>query len=235
MARKGRDALEHRVLTLERGINRYAEGSVLISLGETKVNVTVSLENRVPLHVKGTKKGWLMAEYSMLPRATHQRTQRETQNNGGRRAEIQRLMGRAFRTCLDLELFRDKTVVIDADVLQADGGTRVTSILGGYAALFDMADRLVKKGTLLEWPLTQEIGAVSVGLVGGEIRLDLDYNEDAGAEADLNVVATSDGKLLEVQGGTEKFPLPLEQFYEMVRVGVSGVGELLVKVKEQLK
>ena len=225
MARKGREALEHRTLTLERGINRYAEGSVLISLGETKVNVTVSLENRVPLHVKGTKKGWLMAEYSMLPRATHQRTQRDTQNNGGR----------AFRTCVNLEMFKDKTVVIDADVIQADGGTRVTSILGGYAALFDMADRLVQKGTLLEWPLSQEIGAVSVGLVGGEIRLDLDYNEDAGAEADLNVVATADGKLLEVQGGTEKFPLPLEQFYEMVRVGVSGVGELMVKVKEQLK
>lgn len=234
MTRAGRAAQEARPLAVERGANRYAEGSALVRLGHTQVLVTVSVDHKVPFHVRGKKTGWLMAEYDMLPRATHERVSRERNSAGGRRQEIQRLMGRALRACVDLDLFRDKTLIVDADVLQADGGTRVASILGAYAALFDFSDRLVKLGKLSEWPLRHEIGAVSVGVVDGELRLDLDYAEDTRAGADLNVVATGSGQLLEVQGGAEGEPLAPARFSEMVALGLSGVQELLTSLRGQL-
>jgi ribonuclease PH len=176
----------------------------------------------------------LSAEYSLLPRATHERTQRERQRLGGRTQEIQRLLGRAFRACLDLDLFPNKTILIDADVLQADGGTRVTSVLGGYAALFDLADRLTRSGKLDEWPLRNEIGAVSVGVVDGEVRLDLDYAEDSRASADLNVIATGSGNLIEVQGGGEGEPIGQDTFLELLAVGLAGVEKLVGGLKAQL-
>jgi ribonuclease PH len=234
MARKNRGNLELRSLTLERGVNRYAEGSSLIKWGHTHVLVTATLDNKVPLHVKGGKKGWLMAEYAMLPRATHQRSQRESQASGGRRQEIQRLLGRTFRSAVNLELFRDKTLVLDCDVIQADGGTRVASIVGGYVALFDLAQKLIQKGQITDWPLLHEIGAVSVGMVDNHMMLDLDFNEDSRAEADLNVVATSDGKIFEVQGGTEKAPLEPDKFQELIGAGLEGIKTLMGRVKEQL-
>ncbi|MBB6099769.1 ribonuclease PH [Deinobacterium chartae] len=234
-SRQGRAPDELRALVIERGVSRHAEGSALIQLGHTQVRVTATLENRVPPHVRGSKQGWLMADYALLPRSTHERISREKMAQGGRKQEIQRLMGRAFRACVDLRLFRDKTLIIDADVLQADGGTRVASILGGYAALHDLADRMVRSGKLTEWPLTHEIGAVSVGVVDGEVRLDLDYLEDVRAEADLNVVATREGLILEVQGGTERDPLPPGRFREMVDLGVRGVQTLLDRYREQLR
>lgn len=234
MTRAGRGAHEPRPLVVQRGANRHAEGSALLKLGHTHVLVTVSVENKVPFHVRGKKTGWLMAEYDMLPRATHERVPRERNQGGGRRQEIQRLMGRALRACVDLDLFRDKTLIVDADVLQADGGTRVASILGAYAALHDFADKLVKQGKLSEWPLRHEIGAVSVGLVEGELRLDLDYAEDARASADLNVVATAGGQLLEVQGGAEGEPISPAHFSEMVALGLAGVEQLLQTLRTQL-
>jgi ribonuclease PH len=179
--------------------------------------------------------GWLMAEYSLLPRATHERTQRERQRVNGRTQEIQRLLGRAFRSTLDLDLFKNKTVILDCDVLQADGGTRVTSVLGGYAALFDLCDKMTRAGTLDDWAITNEVGAVSVGLVDGEIRLDLDYSEDSSATADLNVIATANGEIIEVQGGSEGQSITHPQFLEMLSVGIDGVKGLLTSLKSQLK
>lgn len=242
--RQNRSNLETRALSVERGVNRYAEGSALVKLGLTEVLVTVTLENVVPKHVlerrdaNGKKlppTGWLMAEYSLLPRATHERTQRERQRVNGRTQEIQRLLGRAFRSTLDLDLFKNKTVILDCDVLQADGGTRVTSVLGGYAALFDLCDKMTRAGTLDDWAITNEVGAVSVGLVDGEIRLDLDYLEDSSATADLNVIATANGEIIEVQGGSEGQSITHPQFLEMLNVGIDGVKGLLTSLKSQLK
>ena len=231
---EGRGVLTPRPLVVERGVSRYAEGSALLKLGHTHVLVTVSVEHRVPNHMRGKKSGWLMAEYDMLPRATHERVPRERSLQGGRRQEIQRLLGRALRSTVDLDYFRDRTIVVDADVIQADGGTRVASILGAYAALHDLGDRLVRGGKLSEWPLRCEVGAVSVGVVGGELLVDLDYEEDVRATADLNVVATGDGRLLEVQGGAEGTPIAPDRFKEMVDLGVEGVGTLLSSLRTQL-
>jgi ribonuclease PH len=242
--RKDRDLLELRPLILKRGVNAYAEGSALVQLGNTHILATVTLENSVPKHVLERRgpdgkrlppTGWLMAEYSLLPRATHERTQRERQRVGGRTQEIQRLLGRAFRACIDLELFKNKTVIIDCDVIQADGGTRVTSVLAGFAALWDLSDRMTRAGTLDDWPIRHEIGAVSVGLVDGEIRLDLDYKEDSSAQADINIIGTLDGKLIEVSGGSEgEEAIAQERFLEMLQVGLAGVQRLVTNLKTQL-
>jgi ribonuclease PH len=243
-ARTGRELLELRPMTLKRGVNAYAEGSALVHLGSTHVLATVTLENTVPKHVLERRgpdgkrlppTGWLMAEYSLLPRATHERTQRERQRVGGRTQEIQRLLGRAFRSCVDLELFKNKTVIIDCDVMQADGGTRVTSVLAGFAALWDLADKMTRAGTLDDWPIRHEIGAVSVGLVDGQVRLDLDYKEDSSADADINIIGTLDGKLIEVSGGSEgETAIAQEQFLEMLAAGLNGVQQLVTQLKKQL-
>jgi ribonuclease PH len=243
-ARMGRTNLEPRVLTVQRSVNRYAEGSSLVKLGHTEILCTVTLENTVPKHVlerrdENGKKlpptGWLMAEYALLPRATHERTQRERLRVGGRTQEIQRLLGRAFRAVVDLDLFKHKTLIIDCEVLQADGGTRVTSVLAGYAALYDLCDRMTRAGTLDDWAIRAEVGAVSVGLVDGEIRLDLEYTEDSKAQADFNLIATNDGRIIEVQGGSEGESISHPQFLEMVSVGLDGVKVLLERMKTQLR
>lgn len=233
--RRERGPLDPRPLTLRRGVNAHAEGSALLELGRTQVLATVTLDNKVPPHQRGKKTGWLMAEYNLLPRATHERLPRERALQNGRRQEIQRLLGRAFRIAVDLAPFRDKTLIIDCDVLQADGGTRVASLLAGYAALWDFSDRLVRAGTISEWPLKFEIGAVSVGLVGGELRVDLDYAEDMRASADLNVVATVSGLILEAQGGAEAEPISRERYDALLAAGLEGVKKLLAEVHRQLK
>lgn len=232
--RQNRAALEPRVLKVSRGVNAYAEGSALVELGQTRVIATVSLDQKVPTHMRGKKEGWLMAEYLMLPRATQDRQNRERNMQNGRRHEIQRLLGRSFRSVVDLKPFRNQTLVIDCDVLQADGGTRVTSMLAGYAALFDLSDRLIKRGTLSEWPLTHELGAVSVGYVGGELLVDLDYGEDARASADLNVVATSQGLMLEAQGGAEEGPITPDAYMNLLKAGLDAAGELSRRLHAQL-
>ena len=242
--RQNRSNLELRPLEAQCRVNPYAEGSSLVKLGNTHVLCTVTLEHQVPRHIMDRRDangkklpptGWLMAEYSLLPRATHDRTQRERQKLGGRTQEIQRLLGRVFRATVDLDLFKNKTLVIDCDVLQADGGTRVTSVLAGYAALHDLCNRMTRAGTLDDWALRAEVGAVSVGLVDGQIRLDLDYVEDSSAQADLNIIATSTGRIIEVQGGSEGESIEQAQFFEMVQVGVNGVKTLLERIKPQLK
>jgi ribonuclease PH len=242
--RVGRGNLEARGLTVQRGVNRYAEGSSLVKLGYTEILCTVTLENTVPKHIlerrgpdgkKLPPTGWLMAEYALLPRATHERTQRERMRVGGRTQEIQRLLGRAFRSVIDLDLFKHKTLVIDCEVLQADGGTRVTSVLAGYAALYDLCDKMTRAGTLDDWAIKAEVGAVSVGIVDGEIRLDLEYTEDSNATADVNIIASSDGRIIEVQGGSEGESIEHAQFLEMVSVGLDGVKGLLERMKVQLK
>ncbi len=242
--RVGRTNLEPRPLVVQRGVNRYAEGSSLVKLGNTEILCTVTVENNVPKHIQerrgpdGKKlppTGWLMAEYALLPRATHERTQRERLRVGGRTQEIQRLLGRAFRAVVDLDLFKFKTLVIDCDVLQADGGTRVTSVLAGYAALYDLCDRMTRAGTLDDWAIRAEVGAVSVGIVDGEVRLDLEYTEDSRAQADFNLIATGDGRIVEVQGGSEGESISREQFTALVDVGLDGVKLLLERMKAQLK
>ncbi len=232
--RQGRGPLEPRPLKVSRQVNTYAEGSALVELGQTKVLATVSLDQKVPPHMRGKKSGWLMAEYLMLPRATHDRQNRERNMQNGRRHEIQRLLGRSFRTVLDLSAFKNQTLIIDCDVLQADGGTRVTSVLAGYAALFDLCDRLIKRGTLSEWPLLHELGAVSVGYVNGQLLVDLEYSEDMQASADLNVVATGAGLILEAQGGAEEQPITTEQYTELLRAGVAAAGSLSRQLQAQL-
>ncbi|GGQ92789.1 ribonuclease PH [Deinococcus ruber] len=233
-ARQGRALLEARPLVVERGVSRHAEGSARLRLGHTEILATVSIEAKVPPHVRGKREGWLMAEYSMLPRSTQDRMNRERNLQNGRRHEIQRLLGRAFRVALDLSHFRNQTLIIDCDVLEADGGTRVASVMAGYAALHDLCDRQVKAGTLTDWPIRSPLGAVSVGLVGNDIRLDLDYSEDARARADLNVIVTGDGKVVEVQGGAEGEAIAPELYIELLRAGVGGAGTLLASLQRQL-
>ncbi|WP_424951811.1 ribonuclease PH [Deinococcus sp.] len=232
--RVGRALLEARPLLAERGVSRHAEGSARIALGHTEVLATVSVEHRVPAHMRGQKEGWLMAEYSMLPRSTQDRMNRERNLQNGRRHEIQRLLGRSFRSALDLKPFRNQTLIIDCDVLEADGGTRVACVLAGYAALHDLSERLISGGALRFSPIVHPVGAVSVGLVGGEIRLDLDYAEDARASADLNVVATADGRLLEAQGGAEAEPLDPELYIALLRAGITGAASLLAELRRQI-
>lgn len=225
-----------REVTVTPGFNRFAEGSALVAWGETQVLATLTIENKLPPHLrnKKTREGWLTAEYAMLPRSTPERVQRERLYSGGRSLEIQRLIGRSLRGAVDLSLFSGKTLLIDVDVLQADGGTRCAGILAGYAALHHAADRLIKAGTLSEWPLTHEVAAVSVGRVNGQTLVDLQFSEDSEAELDLNVVATSNGDLIEVQGGAEGKPVAAETYVQLVAQGISAVQELLGRVRGSL-
>lgn len=235
--RTDRSPTQLRDLTITTGFNKHAEGSALVTWGDTKVLATVSIENKLPLHLRGKggpAQGWLTAEYALLPRATHERKGRERLYAGGRTQEIQRLLGRALRSVTDLSLFGGKTLTVDADVLQADGGTRCASIVAGYAALHEAAHKRIFSGELDEWPLQHELGAVSVGLVDGQTLVDLDFSEDSRAEVDLNVVATADGQIVEVQGGGEEHPIPAESYVQLVAAGISAVQELLVNVRAQL-
>lgn len=227
---------ELRPISLQLGVNRWAEGSAEVVWGDTRVLATVSVDDRLPPHLRGVKvdHGWLTAEYALLPRSTEVRRPRERLYAGGRSQEIQRLIGRALRATVDLTAFRKKTLVVDVDVLQADGGTRCAGILAGYAALHQLADRAVRAGTLSEWPLRHELAAVSVGLLGGEPYTDLDYREDDAADLDLNIVATADGRLVEVQGGAEGTPIDAETYVALVGRGVQAVPTVLEAVRSAL-
>jgi ribonuclease PH len=230
-----RDAL--RAVTIERGVSRYAEGSAAVHWGNNRVIATVSVEARLPPHVRarGTREGWLTAEYAMIPRATHERRPRERHATSGRTQEIQRLVGRSLRAAVDLSAFANRTLTVDVDVLQADGGTRCAAILAGYAALHDLADAAIMAGTITEWPLRCEVGAVSVGLVADEVLIDLDYVEDARADVDLNVVATAEGDVIAVQGGGEGRPVDAETYVKLVATGVTAVQRLLVTARAALR
>lgn len=236
-SRVGRGLTELRPLKVELRYNPHAEGSALVKWGRTEVLATVSIANQLPRHLRGSgsREGWLTAEYALLPRSTHQRVQRERLYASGRTQEIQRLLGRALRSSVNLTLFRGKTLTVDADVLIADGGTRCAAILAGYLALHDASDKLVNSGQVDEWPLTHEVAAASVGLVGGEARVDLDYEEDAAAEVDLNVVATTEGEIIEVQGGSEAAPVEAETYVALVATGLEATKRVLEIVRPQLR
>ncbi len=204
----GRQADELREIRFERGFTRYAEGSVLVSFGETRVLCNVSVEEGVPPFLRGTGQGWVTAEYAMLPRATHSRSVREAVRGklGGRTHEIQRLIGRALRAVTDLQALGERTLLVDCDVLQADGGTRTAAITGAWVALADAVAHLRQKGCLTRSPLKGSVAAVSVGIVAGQAVLDLNYQEDSRAAVDMNFVMTGDGRFVEVQGTAEEDP-----------------------------
>ncbi len=235
--RDGRDADTLRPLVVERGVNRHAEGSAFVRWGDTHVLATVSVESKLPPHLRGRKQreGWLTAEYGMLPRSTNERSARERRERSGRTSEIQRLVGRALRSTMDLAPFSGRTLTVDCDVLQADGGTRCAAVLAGYAALFDLADRQVRDGRLVEWPLRHEVAAVSVGIVDGVPLIDLDYDEDVRAEVDLAVVGDERGNVIEVQGGTEGAPVEAETYVRLVALGLGAVAETLALARKALR
>jgi ribonuclease PH len=223
MPRQGRGLDELRRIELVTGFTDHAEGSVLCTFGGTRVLCTATAEERVPSHVKGSGRGWVTAEYGMLPRSTHTRTDREAARGKqtGRTQEIQRLIGRSLRSAVDLAALGERQVLVDCDVIQADGGTRTAAVTGGYVAL-GIALRRMRREKALRAP----VAAVSVGIVGGELRLDLDYEEDFAAEVDLNVVANAAGELLEVQGTAEKKPFTPDQLHAMVALAQKGAREL---------
>jgi ribonuclease PH len=218
MARSdGRTPVQPRPLKIERGAAEYAEGSCLISVGRTRVLCTASVEQGVPGWKKGKGEGWVTAEYSMLPRATNTRNRRERDKVGGRTQEIQRLIGRSLRSCVDMAALGERTVTIDCDVLQADGGTRTASITGGAVALFD-ACAWIERTHGTPSPFREFVAAVSAGLVDGRLLLDLDYSEDSAAEVDLNLVARESGGIIEVQGTGEHGHFSPEQLYFLTQM-----------------
>jgi ribonuclease PH len=224
----GRPLDSLRPVRIETGVLKFAEGSALISIGETRVLCAASVENRVPPFKKDSGEGWMTAEYSMLPRATHTRNQREVSQGkpSGRTAEIQRLIGRSLRAALDLTALPDRTLTLDCDVLQADGGTRTAAITGAYVAAVLALGQLALQREITAWPIRDQVAAVSVGIVGGIPRLDLEYVEDQVAEVDMNVVATAGGSLIEIQGTGERRSFRREEMDALVDLAFKGIGEL---------
>ena len=232
----GRQPNQLRQVKVERGFTRYAEGSVLICFGETRVLCNASVEEKVPSFMRGQGRGWVTAEYSMLPRATQTRSAREAARGklGGRTMEIQRLIGRALRAVVNFEMLGERTIVIDCDVLQADGGTRTAAITGSWIALADAIEKLLAQGLLKESPLKDSVAAVSSGIVDGQPVLDLDYVEDSGAGVDMNFVMTGDGRFVEVQGTAEDEPfseVELDALRDLAKLGCRELTKIQLDAK----
>ena len=225
-----------RPITFESDMIKHAEGSALISCGDTKVICTASITEGVPRFLKDSQQGWLTAEYSMLPRATHVRNDRESTRGRqtGRTMEIQRLIGRVMRSCIKLDRMKDKTIVIDCDVIQADGGTRTAAINGAMVALVKAIRQLQYSKQLIDDPLRYLVGAISVGIVKGELLLDLDYKEDSNADADVNIVMNEQGDLIELQASSEKRPIRPEQLDQLLQMAQAGVKEIIDTMKAEL-
>ncbi len=236
MRPSGRSAGELRPVTLEPGVAKYAEGSCLARFGDTHVMCTASLGDRVPMFVRDSGRGWITAEYGMLPRSTHTRTTREAAQGrqSGRTHEIQRLIGRSLRAVTDLEAMGERQIRIDCDVLQADGGTRTAAITGGWVALHLAFTRLVERNELPAMPLTDQVAAVSCGLVAGNAVCDLDYAEDAHAEADANFVLTGRREIVEVQCTAEEIAFSRERFDELLDLAEAAIAELTVLQRSAL-
>lgn len=236
MRTDGRQWNELRPVKITMNVNKYAEGSVMVEFGETKVLCTASVEERVPPFMKGQGKGWINAEYSMLPRATQTRNQRESARGKltGRTMEIQRLIGRALRSVVDLQALGERTITLDCDVIQADGGTRTTSITGAFAALAIAVDKLSKTIEFAKYPITDYLASVSVGVIGGHTLLDLNYEEDSRAKVDMNVVMTGTGKFVEVQGTGEEAPFSRTELNELLGAAEEGINALIGKQREAL-
>ena len=228
MRPSGRAPDQMRELTFEAGFTRHAEGSCLVSFGDTRVLCTASVEERVPQFLKGKGQGWVTAEYGMLPRATHSRSDREAARGkqSGRTQEIQRLIGRSLRTVTDLTMLGETQITVDCDVLQADGGTRTASICGGYLALHDACSRLQLGGRIKANPVTDQCGAISVGVVDALGHLDLDYSEDVRAEVDMNVVMTGSGRFIEVQGTAEGVPFSRGELDDLLGLAEHGIQQI---------
>jgi len=226
----GRAATALRPVTIETGVSKFAEGSARIAFGDTVVLCLATLTDTVPRFLEGKGTGWITAEYAMLPRSTPERSQRESiaGRPGGRTFEIQRLVGRALRTAIDLKALGPRSVTIDCEVIQADGGTRTAAITGGYVALAHALRKMEKS------PLTRNVAAVSAGFVQGELMLDLAYAEDSIADADVNVVATGDGELIEVQGTAERRPFSRADFDQVLELAMAGIAELVAAQRKAL-
>jgi ribonuclease PH len=224
----GRDAWQLRPVRIQRDINIYAEGSALIEMGNTRVHITVSVQEGVPPFLKGSGQGWITAEYSMLPRAGHTRSFRERGNKlSGRTQEIQRLIGRALRSVVDLSLLGERTLWVDCDVLQADGGTRTASITGAWVAVADALIKLKERGEIAEVPLKDYLAAVSVGKVENQLLLDLNYEEDSQAQVDMTVVATGSGKLADLSAIGEEALFSREELNDMLTMAMDGISQLV--------
>jgi ribonuclease PH len=232
----GRVDDEMRPVVITPGYLPYAEGSVLIEVGETRVVCAASLEERVPPFIRNTGQGWLPAEYAMLPRATHSRTPREIGRGGpsGRTHEIQRLIGRSLRAVADMKALGERTLTLDCDVLQADGGTRTAAITGAYVAFALAARQLMRSGRLTQNPVIDEVAAVSVGIVEGRPLLDLKYDEDSRAEVDMNIICTGDGRFIEIQGTAEREPFSGEQMTALLGLARSGIAQLIQSQRKVL-
>jgi ribonuclease PH len=231
----GRKPDELRKVKISRNYLKYPDGSVLIECGDTKVICTAIVEESVPNHRKGSGGGWISAEYSMIPGSTAERAQRETHHKAkGRSLEIQRLVGRSLRAVVDLDAMGEISILIDADVIQADGGTRTASITGSFVALYDAFAKLIKEGKIKKSPMREFLAATSVGVVAGQRMLDLCYEEDSRAEVDMNVVMTESGKFVEVQGTAEAIPFTKKALDELLDLGGKGVKELIAIQRKEL-
>ncbi|MGH8579784.1 MAG: ribonuclease PH [Gammaproteobacteria bacterium] len=237
MRPSGRAPDELRPIRFTRNFSMHAEGSVLAEYGDTKVVCTVSIEERVPNFLRGRGSGWVTAEYGMLPRSTGERTRREAAlgRQGGRTLEIQRLVGRALRAVVDLDALGERTLLVDCDVIQADGGTRTASISGGYVALVEAVDFLVRKKLVQVRPVHGMVAGVSVGIVGGTPVLDLDYSEDAEAETDMNVVMNEAGHFVEIQGTAEGHAFRLDELQAMLGLARQGIQRIIERQRSVLK
>jgi ribonuclease PH len=230
----GRKADELRPLVITRHFLKHAEGSVLIELGDTKVVCAATIDERVPQWMRGGSRGWVTAEYGMLPRSTHERSPRESGRPSGRVQEIQRLVGRSLRAAVDLDKLGERSIWLDCDVIQADGGTRTASITGAFVALVDALHVLRKTGALAWWPLREFIAATSVGIVNGEAVLDLKYEEDSRARVDMNVVMTESGRLVEVQGTAEGLPFTRQEMLGLLDLADRGVRTIIAAQRSSL-
>ncbi|HBK44896.1 MAG TPA: ribonuclease PH [Xanthomonadaceae bacterium] len=233
----GRTADQLRPVRIERAFTRHAEGSVLVSFGDTRVLCTASVENRVPAFLRGRGEGWVTAEYGMLPRATHTRSDREAARGkqGGRTLEIQRLIGRALRACVDRNALGERTITLDCDVLQADGGTRTAAITGAYVALADAVNWLHKRGEVKKHPLVGAVAAVSVGVYRGVPVLDLDYAEDSDCDTDMNVVMNDGGGFIELQGTAEGHAFRRDELDALLALAEKGMADLFAAQREALE
>ncbi len=232
-----REANQLRTIEIQRNYTPYAEGSVLVSFGQTKVLCTASVTDGVPRFLKGKNQGWVTAEYGMLPRATHTRTERESAKGrqGGRTLEIQRLIGRSLRACVDLKYLGDHTITIDCDVIQADGGTRTASITGACVALYDAIEWMHKNEKIRKKPNFTWIAAVSVGIYRQQVVLDLDYAEDVVAETDMNIIMNEQGRFIELQGTAEDGSFDHQHLQQMISIAGEGISHLIEKQKASVQ
>jgi ribonuclease PH len=233
-----RDNAQLRNVVITRNYTKYAEGAVLIEYGDTKVICTATVEEQVPLFLQGKEQGWISAEYSMLPRATHSRNKRDAIGGKGpnpRAQEISRLIGRSLRACVDMQKLGSRQILIDCDVIQADGGTRTASITGAFVALYDALKDLMAKNKISQFPIIQFLAAVSVGIYNKELLLDLDYIEDCNCDADVNIVMLEDKSIIEIQGTAEGASFTQQQMFDLIKLAEGGISDLIKMQKRALE